>query len=278
MRKHNKRNRSIRKYKSGPNFTGQHLLHNPKTIKQLIETASLQPTDTVLEIGAGKGALTFPLAEKAGRVIAVEIDSAYVEALRLKAKCQPHIQIIQSDIREMRLPAGPFCVVANIPFSITTAILEKLLSVEGKAFQRGALILEKGAARRFTQDTTREPRLLMWRMQFLFEMRAIVPRTHFAPPPRVDAAIVRIARRDPPLVPAKEGKRFAAFAAYVLSHPRLLAADALREIFTPAQLKVVLKNAKVDRELAVASLSLEQWASLFHSMLQHAAPYRWPKG
>lgn len=278
MRRQNKKHRTIRKCKSGPNFTGQHLLHNPKTIKLLLETASLQLTDTVLEIGAGRGGLTFPIAEKAGRVMAVEIDADFVEALRVKAKGCPKIKIIQGDIKGMRLPATPFCVVANIPFSITTAIFEKLLGAEGKAFQRGALILEKGAARRFTESYTLDPRLLMWRMNFQFEMRTVVPRTHFAPPPRVDAAIVRIVRRDRPLMPAKEGKRFIAFAAHVLSEPRLLAADGLRGIFTPAQLNLVLKNAKVDREQSVASLSLEQWASLFHAMLQHVAPYRWPKG
>lgn len=277
MRRQNKKHRTIRKCRSGPNFTGQHLLHNPKTIKQLIEAACLQSTDTVLEIGAGKGGLTFPIVEKAGRVIAVEIDADFVEALRVKAKCCPKIKIIQGDIREMRLPVGPFCVVANIPFSITTAILEKLLGAESKAFQRGVLILEKGAARRFTEGSTLDPRLLMWRMTFQFEMRTVVPRTHFAPPPRVDAAIVRIARREHPLVPANEGKRFIAFAAYVLSEPRLLAADALKGIFTPAQLNTALKNAKVEREQVVSLLSLEQWASLFHAMLHHVAPYRWPK-
>lgn len=277
MRRQNKKHRTIRKCKSGPNFTGQHLLHNPKTIKQLIETASLRSTETVLEIGAGKGGLTFPIAEKAGRVIAVEIDAEFVEALRVKAERCPNIKIIQGDIREMRLPVGPFCVVANIPFSITTAILDKLLGAEGKAFLRGALILERGAARRFTERTTSDPRLLSWRMNFRFEMKTAVPRTHFAPPPRVDAAIVRIVRRERPLVPAREGKRFLAFAAYVLSEPRRMAADALTGIFTPAQLKTALINARVDREQAVASLTLEQWASLFHAMLQHAAPNRWPK-
>ncbi len=278
MRRQNKKHRMIRKCKSGPNFTGQHLLHHPRTIKQLVATACLQSTETVLEIGAGKGGLTFPIAEKAGRVIAVEIDADFVEALRVKARCCPKIKIIQGDIRGMRLPTGPFCVVANIPFSITTAILDKLLGVEGKAFQRGALILERGAARRFTEESTSDPHLLMWRMNFQFEMRTVVPRTHFAPPPRVDAAIVRIVRRDHPLIPAQEGKRFLAFASYVLSRPRLLAADALKGIFTSVQLKTALKNARVDRERAVALLSLEQWASLFHAMRQHAAPYRWPKG
>src|SRR5690606_17398581 len=145
-----------------------------------------------------------------------------------KAEGHPRIKIIHRDIRQMRLPADPFCVVANIPFSITTAILEKLLGVEGKAFQRGALILEEGAARRFTQSTRPDPRLLMWRTQFQFELRTIIPRSHFAPPPRVDAAILRIARREQPLVPAKEARRFTSFAASLLREPRLAAGNALR--------------------------------------------------
>ncbi|MEF2967841.1 23S ribosomal RNA methyltransferase Erm [Paenibacillus sp. M1] len=278
MRKQNKKHRTVRKHKSGPNFTGQHLLHHPQTIRELINTIQIQRSDTVLEIGAGKGGLTFPIAEKAGRVLAVEIDEDFVKALRIKADGHPRIKILHGDIREMRLPSSPFCVIANIPFSITTAILEKLLGAEGKAFQKGALILEKGAARRFTQRDTLEPRLLMWRTQFQFEIENFIPRTHFAPPPRVDAAIVRIMRRERPLVPAKEGRRFAAFAAYMLREPRLMAAHALRGIFTPAQLKVTLNQAGVGREQAVASISVEQWAVLFLTMLRHVAPYRWPKG
>lgn len=277
MRKQNKKHRTVRKHKSGPNFTGQHQLHHPQTIKQLIETVRLRPADTVLEIGAGKGSLTFPIAEQAGKVIAAEIDADFVASLRAKAEGRPHIHIVHADIRRMRLPAEPFCVVANIPFSITTAILDKLLGAEGKAFQRGALMVEKGAARRFTQPITLEPRILRWRMHFQLEMKAIVPRSHFAPPPRVDAAIVRIVRRERPLVPFQEGNRFAAFAAYLLREPRLMAAHALRGIFTPAQLKAALKHAGVDREQAVGSLALEQWAALFLAMLQHVAPYRWPR-
>lgn len=278
MRKQNKKHRTIRKCKSGPNFTGQHLLHNPKTIRQMLEAGRIQPTETVLEIGPGKGVLTFPVAEKAAKVLAVEVDADFVEALRVKAGAYPNLKIIHGDFREIRLPAEPFCVVASIPFAITTAIVEKLLGPEGKAFQRGVLMLEKGAARRFTQHATLDPRLLMWRMNFVFEMKAVVPRTHFAPPPRVDAAIMRIARRERPLVPVRDSKRFAAFAAYALSDPRMYAADAFRGIFTPAQLALTLKNAKIDREQTVASLSLEQWAALFHAMLQHVVPYRWPKG
>lgn len=277
MRKQNKKHRTIRKHKAGPNFTAQHLLHHPKSIRQLVETIQLQPTDTVLEIGAGRGNLTLPIAKKAGTVIAVEIDELFVKTLRCKTEGHPHVQIVHGDIRQLRLPSKPFCVIANIPFSITTAILEKLLGVEGRAFQKAALILEKGAARRFTQRTTLDARLLMWRMQFLFEMTTVIPRAHFAPPPRVDAAIMRIKRRERPLIPFGEGKRFSIFSTYLLREPRLSANDALRGIFTPAQLKITLKQAGIEREQVIATITLEQWATLFLAMRQHVLPGRWPR-
>lgn len=278
MRKHDKKHRTIRKHKTGPNFTAQHLLHNPATIKKLIDIARLQPTDTVLEIGAGKGSLTFPLAERARQVIAVEIDAGFVQTLRAKAASYPHIRIVHGDIRKVRLPAKPFSVVSNIPFSITTDILDRLLGAEGSMLQSGVLIVEKGAARRFTSNTYLEPRPLRWSMYFRLEMIAVIPRTHFAPPPGVDAAIMRIARRDRPLIPAGKGKQFAAFAACMLREPRLMTAHALKGIFTPVQLKHSLRIAKADREQPVATLSAEQWGSLFASMIRHVQPHRWPKG
>jgi len=278
MRKHNKKQGNARTHKSGRNFSAQHLLHHPETIRQFIRSARLGSSDTVLDIGAGKGSLTFPLADQAGKVIAVETDSEFVRVLRAKAEGDPRIRIIQGDIRLLRLPKEAFHVVANIPFSITTPILEKLLGPEGRAFQRGVLIVEKGAARRLTQAETLEPRLLLWRMHFVLEMQMVIPRTHFAPPPRVDAAVLRIERRGHSLIPVQHGVRFVGFAKYLLRAPRIAAVHALRGIFTPAQIKASVKLANVNREQSVCTLSLEQWASLFCSMLQHVAPYRWPKG
>ena len=105
----------------------------------------------------------------------------------------------------------------------------------------------------------------------------IIPRGHFAPPPRVDSAILKIDRRARPLIPVGKGKPFIAFATYLLREPRLAAAHALKGIFTPEQLKRTLKHAKLDREQAIYTLSPEQWSSLFTAMLQHVASYRWPK-
>lgn len=276
MKKQNKKHRSVKQRKIKPNFTGQHLLHHPETIQQFIRTIRLSEADTVLDIGAGKGSLTFPLAKQAGKVIAVEADTEFVHILRTKAAAHPHIRVVHGDIRQLRLPKETFNVIANIPFSITTPILEKLLGPEGSGFQQGALILEKGAARRFTQSEISDPRLLRWRMHFILEMRSVIPRRHFAPPPSVDAAVLHIRRREHALIPNQHSARFVAFAKRLLYEPRIAVAHALKGIFTPAQIKASLKLAKIDREQTVLSLSLEQWASLFCNMLQYVEPHRWP--
>ncbi|RXZ80318.1 23S ribosomal RNA methyltransferase Erm [Paenibacillaceae bacterium] len=272
----NKRHRKVRKALAGPNFSGQHLLHNPKTIAELIRTVPLKAEDLVLDIGAGKGALTFPLAEQFGKVIAVEHDRQFVELLRTKTEKVSQVTIVEADFRYLNLPSRSFWVVANIPFSITTATLEKLLGDEGKWFQGGALIMEKGAAQRFTADCTIDPRLLTWRMNFRMELKKVVPRTHFAPPPRVDGAIVSLIRRKLPLLQPGQHRRFYVFAAYALRERKLSVKEACRGIFTAPQLTKTLAKARANRDQAVASLTEEQWAILFQAMLQHVPAYRWP--
>lgn len=277
MGNQNKRHRKVRKCISGPNFSGQHYLHNPATIADLIRSVSPQATDWVLDIGAGKGALTFPLAETAGKVIAVENDPRCAELLRRKAGSDSRITVVEQDFRFMKLPHRPFYVAANIPFSITTDILEKLLGPEGALLLGGALLIEVGAARRLTAAATADPRLLSWRTNFELTVQKVVPRAHFAPPPRVDGAILRIVRRKQPLLKPGQYRLFRAFAACLLGEPRLACAEALKGIFTAPQIKAALRQAAADRHQSVLTLKERQWAVLFQAMLDHVPSYRWPK-
>lgn len=110
----------------------------------MIDLAQIRSTDTVLDIGAGTGALTLPLAEKAGHVLAIETDPAFVDKLLGKMKDSSNIRVKQSDFLEIPLPRNPFAVVANIPYSITTPIMGKLLECPGLPLQRAALLVEMG--------------------------------------------------------------------------------------------------------------------------------------
>ncbi|WP_197257535.1 rRNA adenine N-6-methyltransferase family protein [Paenibacillus dendritiformis] len=130
--------------------------------REMMDKAKIRPADTVVDLGAGTGAFTFVQAEVAGSVIAMENDSEFAEMLRRKSKRHDNITVVERDIQKAYLPKQPFCVVANIPFSLTTPILSMLMDTPASSFQREALILDYGAAKGLTARLIRRPRLLTW--------------------------------------------------------------------------------------------------------------------
>lgn len=170
------------KWKKESNFSAQHLLISKRLIHDMITLARIRPTDTVLDIGAGTGALTYPLAEKAAHVLAIETDPALIDRLFSKMQDRSNIRIKQSDFLKVSLPGSPFTVVANIPYSITTPIMGRLLDQPAVPLQRAVLLVEKGAAQRFTAIPVTDPRNLSWRMQYDIRLVRTVSPHHFAPP------------------------------------------------------------------------------------------------
>lgn len=277
MRKQNKRNRKIRKSLEWPNFSGQHLLHNKRIIHDLLQMANLTPNDIVLDLGAGKGALTFPLAEKAGKVIAVEYDPRFAAILRKKAEAYPNIKIIQQDILKLQLPKEPFVVVAGIPYAITTPIMKMLLHHPANSLQRAVIVMEKGAAKRFTSYPVTNPVILKWRMWFDLEYAMEISRENFSPPPRVDSAGLIIRRKEKPGIPCKDHDSFLGLAEYALKYPQLPLDEALKGVFTPPQITRLVRNLGVDRKMAVCWLNEIQWAAVFHTMVRYVPRPCWPK-
>src|SRR5690625_4526395 len=125
-----------------PNFSGQHLLHNKGLIKNIVKISHISESDLVLELGAGKGAITNVLSSRARKILAVEYDQKFIRKLQqLEMK---NTVIIQQDILKISLPREPFVVVSNIPYAITTPIMKMLLNKPSSGFQRGVIIMEKG--------------------------------------------------------------------------------------------------------------------------------------
>lgn len=256
---------------------GQHLLHNKRLIKKVIAIANIQSHETIIDIGAGLGAFTFPLADKSNKVIAVEKDAGFAEKLRRKSVQKENIIIVQKDFLEYALPIRPYVVVANIPYSITTPILKKLLHVSSSPFQRAVFVIEKGAARRFTEKWTTNPLILTWRMSFDFTIGQTIKPENFSPPPRVDSAVLSIRRKHKVLIPVAHHQRFMAFAAYCLRYPQESIINILKGIFTAPQITRLLNTIQVDRYTSVNLIDERQWAVIFLTMVQYVESYRWPK-
>lgn len=277
MNHQDKGHRRVRKYIHGPNFSGQHLLHNPKIIQEIIQRAGVTREDVVFDLGAGKGALTFPLGRVAGQVLAVENDPSYVAYLRKQIGGQSNIKIIEKDILEVKFPERPFYVVSNIPYSITTPIFDLLLNRRVNHLQSALIMIELGAAKRFTGAVVQDPRVIAWRTRYQMRIIKVVDRREFAPPPKVDSAVVEITPKKEPVVPLKHWGRYLAFLEYGMKRRRMPISQGLKEVFTPPQLRHIYRNLKIDGSMLLGELPVEKWGHLFNAMVQVVEAYRWPK-
>lgn len=266
-----------KRYVEPSNYSGQHLLHSKKLINEIVSHAKLNIHDTVLDLGAGKGAITAILSQKAKKVIAVENDRKFVEVLKEKFGHYPNTKIIHQDILKIHLPKEPFVVVSNIPYSITTPILKMLFNNPTRYFQRGIIVVEKGAAKRFTSKFVKDPHVIAWRMWFDIRYVKEIKRNHFSPPPRVDSAVILIKRKEKPIIPITDYLTFLGMADYLLKNPQSPIGIALRGIFTPAQIKQLKRNLRIKEEVSVATLSEQQWGFIFETMVKYVPKFRWPK-
>lgn len=278
MTRKNKRNFNEKATRGEPpNYLGQHLMHNKKLINEIVNQAKISNHELVIDIGAGKGALTSILSEKAQKVLAVEYDSKFVDILERKFIQSTNTKVIHKDILKMNFPKSHFIIVANIPYAITTPIMKKLLSYPISSFQRAVIVMEKGAAKRFTSSTVKDPYVIAWRMWFDIRYVKGISRKNFSPPPLVDSAMITIDRKAKPIVPYSNYLSFFGLVDVMLKNPQLPTDFALRSVFTAPQIKQLRRNLQIKNGLDVASLTEQQWGIIHETMMKHVPKYRWPR-
>lgn len=178
--------------------------------------------DLVVDVGAGHGPITDALVLRGARVLAIELDRARATCLRERYATESAVRVVQGDALRAPLPRGPYSVVANPPFSITTRLLHRLLDDPTRAPHRVDLVLQRQAAR-FLAATATDPVALAWSPWFDLAAGLRVPRRAFRPQPPCDATVLTVVRREEPLLPSVLAPRFAAFVA--AHHTRWAAPD-----------------------------------------------------
>ena len=168
-------------------------------LERIAELACPEQTGTVVEIGPGKGALTSHLLARAGRVAAIEIDPVLVHYLQAKFRDEPRLILIASDVLKTDLAQwGTITVVGNLPYYITSPIIEKTLAL-GSQLNRAVFLVQKEVAQRLTASPgTRDYGFLSVQTQLLSmpELVLTVPAAAFRPPPKVDSAVVQLTPRN----------------------------------------------------------------------------------
>jgi 16S rRNA (adenine1518-N6/adenine1519-N6)-dimethyltransferase len=183
---------------------GQHWLVDQGVLRRIVEAAQLAPTDHVLEVGPGRGALTEGLlASPAGAITAVELDRDLVDGLRQRFGGESRFNLLSGDILSIALPPpglpGPNKVVANIPYNITGPLLDRLLGRLDRPvtppYSRLVLLVQRELGERIRAAAgTSAYSALSVRLQLLGQCQAIcaVPPRCFQPPPRVHSEVIAI--------------------------------------------------------------------------------------
>ena len=246
---------------------GQHFLIDHNIVHKIVRLAELQPGETVLEIGPGRGVLTEALLNEAGLVIAVELDSALCAYLRETLGDRPNMRLIEGDAVAFdyaQVP-GPFLVVANLPYYVSTPILFRLLQ-ERKSLDRMVLMLQAEVASRLAAAPgEKDYGVLSIAAQFCCQVRVAfrVPPTCFRPKPKVGSAVVVLTPLAKPLVSVGDEPFFFKVVRAGFAHRRKVLLNSLRdEGFDATGAGIALEKAGIDPHRRAETLSLAEFAKL----------------
>ena len=208
---------------------GQHWLNDDALLEDIADQADLNPGDSVLEIGPGPGGLTAKLITRAKDVVAVEVDKALIEQLKVKFNHVSNLKLVNADIRSFDLndlPKG-YKVVANIPYYLTSYLI-RLLSEADNPPSLCVLLVQKEVAHRLAAIPGNMSILsITAQIYWQVDLGLIVPAEFFTPPPKVDSQVVKLTRRKESLVPDELRERLFSLVKAGFSQKRKKLANTL---------------------------------------------------
>ncbi len=249
---------------------GQHFLYDEALLAHLVRSTGVGKEDGVLEIGPGSGMLTYQLCQEAGRVIAVEVDQDVLPYLRLKTQPFDNLTIVEGDIRkqpvrELCQPLGEgFYVIANIPYNITTPILD-ILWESGLPVRQISLMVQKEVADKLLALPGDEAYgLLSARCRYWCEpeLEAVVPAEAFTPPPKVDSAFIHLRMRSQPVAPVSNEKLLMRMMKDGFGHRRKTLTNALKGTVDGEKLTAAMTQLQLSATVRAEELTVENWIAL----------------
>ncbi|WP_282675892.1 16S rRNA (adenine(1518)-N(6)/adenine(1519)-N(6))-dimethyltransferase RsmA [Lactococcus cremoris] len=260
---------------------GQNFLTDHNILTKITETADLSKEVNVIEIGPGIGSLTQYLLEEAAEVMAFEIDKSLIPILEETMAPYDNFTLVSEDILKVDLlseiqkfknPNLPIKVVANLPYYITTPILMHL--IESKIpFSEFVVMMQKEVADRIAaRPKTKAYGSLSIAVQYYMEASVafIVPRTVFIPTPNVDSAILKMVRREEPLVEVEDEEWFFKTMHSSFVHRRKTLMNNMQAAFgkdSKPEIEKLLAQAEISPTIRGEALSIEEFAKLADALL-----------
>jgi 16S rRNA (adenine1518-N6/adenine1519-N6)-dimethyltransferase len=256
---------------------GQNFLADARVIERIVNAFAPRADETVVEIGPGRGALTSHLVEKAGRLLAVEFDRELAPLLEEKFGAREKFSLVQRDALAVDFcslirPASKARVVANLPYYISTAILQKLIE-ERACLTEMVLMLQREVVERITaKPGTGERGYLSVLVEAYCDAEALfdVAPGSFRPQPKVWSTVVRLGVREGAKIKVADERLlwrivsagFAQRRKTILNNLRRAPEELRKRIEVAGGASSVLEAASIDESRRAETLTLEEWAQL----------------
>lgn len=246
---------------------GQHFLFAPEILRKIIDCSRVTSSDKVVEIGPGLGTMTGLLAERAKKVIAIEIDKKLIARLKKLLSIRSNVEVIIADALKFPYETikGKFKVVANIPYYITTPLLFKLLEFKEKIPSMTLLLQKEVAQRIVASPGGRDYGVLSITVQLYTKptLKFLVPKGAFSPPPAIDSAVVHFEVYPRPLYKMENEAFFLKVVKTAFLQRRKTILNSLKSL---KGIKEALLEAGIDSKLRPEVLSIEDFIRLAEAL------------
>jgi 16S rRNA (adenine1518-N6/adenine1519-N6)-dimethyltransferase len=267
---------------------GQNFLADPQIARRIVASVVPQPHDLIIEIGPGTGVLTRLLTDASGYLLAVELDPRLIEDLRREFSSD-RVAIVEADALAVdwnelldsasdawraatHLDGLPrIRVVANLPYYISTPIIERLMALRGRIFDMTLMLQSEVVDRITSPPGSREYGYLSVLVQYYCQAAKLftVPPGAFRPPPKVQSAILRLTVREHPAVNITDEAKFFALVGAAFAQRRKTIANNLKaarvSLGVKDEITSLLEQAGIQPMRRAETLSLDEFSALFKS-------------
>lgn len=258
---------------------GQNFITDPGILNKIVDVAEITKEDLIIEVGPGLGTLTKAIAERAGRVISIEIDRDLIPILQDTLADVDNIEVVEGDALKLNLDQlvqekigelKPYKIVANLPYYITTPLIMHFLE-EGYRVERIVVMVQKEVAERIVaKPGTKDYGALTVNLELFTQAKIAftVPRQVFTPRPDVDSAIVDLLVRKEPLYPTLDREFLRKLITAAFGQRRKTLLNALRSLSIDKNiLTEALEETNIDTNRRGETLSLEEFVLLANDIL-----------
>jgi 16S rRNA (adenine1518-N6/adenine1519-N6)-dimethyltransferase len=251
---------------------GQHFLIDRRILGKIIDVLAPTSSETIIEVGPGRGALTELLRERVGSLVAIEVDRELARILRERYADDPKVKIVEDDVLKAdlaTLAGGAYGLIGNVPYNITTPILFHALR-RPRASRAVFLVQREVAERMRASPGGKEYGALSVNLQALSTVRVHfgVPAGAFVPPPKVDSSVVELVPMPVPLVEAEEEGPFREMVQAAFGMRRKQMKRVLRGLIpaTREASEAILADVGIEAEARPETLEVRQFVALFRRL------------